>query len=345
MLELKSIKSDKMSDIAANIIHTAIDLNVSDIHFNLTHDNKVIVKFRIDSILHSITQLKLDVYNQLLTHIKVLANLDITQHKLPQDGMFSIKNTSCRINICPTILGPRAVIRIISELKKISIKEMGFTDYQTKTVINNLDKKSGLILVAGPTGSGKTVTLYNLLSHLMQHDLNILTVCDPVEVKLNNLSQTSLEHKLNLDYPTILKAFLRQDPDVIMIGEVRDEKTLKIAIQAATTGHLVLSSIHTKNALSALERLEKLGIDKSSIQENVSLIIAQRLVRKLCSVCSSSCNKCITGYRGQIAIYELLDLKQDTNFIHPTLTDIANSLIEKGITNQKEAARVFGSLL
>lgn len=342
MFELKSTTSDKMSDIAANIIQTAIDLNVSDIHFNLTHENKVVVKFRIDSILHSVTQLKLDIYNQLLTHIKVLANLDITQHKLPQDGMFSIKSTSCRINICPTILGPRAVIRIIRELKKISIKEMGFTDYQTKIVLNNLDKKSGLILVAGPTGSGKTVTLYHLLSHLMQYDLNILTVCDPVEVKLNNLSQTSLEHKLNLDYPTILKAFLRQDPDVIMIGEIRDEKTLKIAIQAATTGHLVLSSIHTKNALSASERLEKLGLDKASIAENVSLIIAQRLLRKLCLACKSTCNKCIAGYRGQIAIYELLDLKQDPNFVHPTLIDTANSLIDQGITNEKEVTRVLG---
>ena len=194
--------------------------------------------------------------------------------------------------------------------------------------------------------------MYNLLAHLRQNNLNILTVCDPVEIYLDGISQTSVENQINLDYPTVLKAFLRQDPDIIMIGEIRDKSTLKIALQAATTGHLVLSSVHTENAKTTLARLTSLGADKIEVKDNISLIIAQRLVRKICKIChrKTNCNHCTNGYKGVVPIYEILELEEldfSSNWqqqlsLKPKLRDIAERLIAKKITDIAEIKRVLG---
>jgi protein transport protein HofB len=342
-LDINSTQHDNISDLVGNIIKKAIKLNVSDIHFNIIDNDKVAIKFRVDSILHNVSMLRTCHYYQLLTHIKVLSNLDITKHKTPQDGTFKVGKNYCRINICPTMLGSRTVIRIIKELKIKTIENIGFTPAQAKLVKLKLKRKSGMILTVGPTGSGKTVTLYHLLAHLQKQNLNILTVCDPVEIELPEIHQTSLEHKLNLDYPTILKAFLRQDPDIIMIGEIRDAETLSIAIQAATTGHLVLSSIHTLDVLSAISRLNNLGVKTDTIYEIVTLVIGQRLIRKRCTKCTEYCENCISGYSGQTAIYETLDLTKKNFSVSPSLDDIANNLVKEGITDIKEVNRVMGS--
>ena len=354
---IKQSTKKSIRDLMQTIINAAIELAASDIHLCPQQNNSVSIKFRIDGIIHALTVIEQSLYLQLIVHIKVLANLDITITNKPQDGSFIIakpKKTNCRVNLCPTIFGQRAVIRLIKEIQGLDLAKLGLLSDQIEILINTLKRKQGLILTVGPTGSGKTVTLYSLLAHLKKSGLNIMTACDPVEIHLADISQTAVKTEINLDYPEILRTFLRQDPDVIMIGEIRDEKTLKIAIQAATTGHLVLSSIHTSNAPSAINRLCYLGLDTKIIKSSINLILAQRLVRKTCKSCSQKqpdCKFCLDGYHGVIGIYELLELskhKLNNETIEnikatPQLSDIASHLISNNITNHEEITRVLGT--
>ena len=353
--QIKIVNLQRSSQVSINmamqqIIAMAIETNASDIHIPPLEDMQANIKFRIDGIITKIKTINTANYNKLIIHLKVLANLDITCHNLPQDGRFSMPckdgNIDCRINFCPCIYGQNIVIRILINKIELTLAELGMLPQQEAAILKKIKQKHGLVLVAGPTGSGKTITLYSMLKILSQQNLNIITVCDPVEVMLTGISQTNVSSQLG--YREILTTFLRQDPDVIMIGEIRDYETLKIAIQAASTGHLVLSSIHADNANGTLSRLKHMGANLSEINTNIELIIAQRLIRKLCKNChggDDNCLSCNKGYKGQQGVFEMIQapIKVMENKLvgSYTMLDAAKRLLAKTITDIKELQRVF----
>jgi hypothetical protein len=278
---------------------------------------------RIDGRLTLQNQYPIDFHERLITRIKILARLDIAEKRLPQDGRlvighdFSHPNIDCRVSILPTLHGEKAVVRILpSCLEELALDQIGLLPEQLGIVQEAISQTNGLILVTGPTGSGKTRTLYSCLNSLNQVQRNICSVEDPIEIRLPGINQVAYHPKAGLDFPTIIRALLRQDPDVIMIGEIRDSASAQLAIQAAQTGHLVLSTLHTRNAIGALNRLKSLGVDQESIQSCLRCVSSQRLVRKRCNQCNltpskSTCKLCKgSGYFGRIGIHEVLGSKQ-----------------------------------
>jgi type II secretory ATPase GspE/PulE/Tfp pilus assembly ATPase PilB-like protein len=242
---------------------------------------------------------------------------------LPQDGRlaighdFSHPNIDCRVSILPTLHGEKAVVRILpSHLEELKLDQIGLLPEQLEVFQKAIHQTNGLILVTGPTGSGKTRTLYSCLSALNQIQRNICSVEDPIEIRLPGINQVAYHPKAGLDFPTIIRALLRQDPDVIMIGEIRDAASAQLAIQAAQTGHLVLSTLHTRNAIGALSRLKNLGIDQESIESCLRCISSQRLVRKCCKKCDQASSEKVCqfckglGYFGRIGVHEVLENKQ-----------------------------------
>ena len=296
------------------IILFAISLNASDIHLE-TLKKSVVIRFRIDGLLNLIFTFEYEMYNLFASIVKLFASLDISQVRLPQSGRFS-KNFEdhiydFRVSTLPTLNGESIVMRILdSHNSNITLKDVGFDE----DIFNNLDKAihlhQGLILVTGPTGSGKTTTLYSILNTLNTVSKKIITVEDPIEYNLAAIQQVNINEDINLDYSLALKNILRQDPDIIMIGEIRDEEALKIAIQAALTGHLVLATLHTNNALDTITRLLDLNAKPFLIASTLKTVISQRLVRKLCQKCKSldGCNNCnFSGYENRIIVAELLE--------------------------------------
>lgn len=286
------------------LLSSALIAGASDIHLEPFCEHYQ-VRLRIDGTLTHHAKFSHELTQQLITRLKVLAKIDITQSRLPQDGHFTLTqsqaNCDCRLSFCPTIWGEKIVIRLLNSNRHIAqVNELGLTDQQQKTLLNTLNCKQGLILVTGPTGSGKTQTLYTLLNHLKQSQLNIVSIEDPVEIKLNGINQIQVNDAIKLSFAVILRALLRQDPDVIMIGEIRDCETAQLAIRAAHTGHLVLATLHTKNAVEAINRLQNFGISRYEIASTLRLTIAQRLVRRL------QANK--LGQR--MAIFELLSVSE-----------------------------------
>jgi type IV pilus assembly protein PilB len=252
-----------------------------------------------------------------------LARLDIAEKRLPQDGRlvigydFSRPNIDCRVSILPTLHGEKAVVRILpSCLEELALDQIGLLPEQLEIVQEAISQTNGLILVTGPTGSGKTRTLYSCLSSLNQVQRNICSVEDPIEIRLPGINQVAYHPKAGLDFPTIIRALLRQDPDVIMIGEIRDFASAQLAIQAAQTGHLVLSTLHTRNAIGALSRLKSLGVDQESIESCLRCVSSQRLIRKRCNQCTlilskAPCKLCKgSGYYGRVGVHEVLGSKQ-----------------------------------
>jgi type II secretory ATPase GspE/PulE/Tfp pilus assembly ATPase PilB-like protein len=251
-----------------------------------------------------------------------LARLDIAEKRLPQDGRlvigydFSHPNIDCRVSILPTLHGEKAVVRILpSRLEELALDQIGLLPEQLGIVQESISQTNGLILVTGPTGSGKTRTLYSCLSSLNHVQRNICSVEDPIEIRLPGINQVAYHPKAGLDFLTIIRALLRQDPDVIMIGEIRDSASAQLAIQAAQTGHLVLSTLHTRNAIGALSRLKSLGVDQESIKSCLRCVSSQRLIRKLCNQCNlnlskAPCKLCKgSGYFGRIGVHEVLGSK------------------------------------
>jgi type II secretory ATPase GspE/PulE/Tfp pilus assembly ATPase PilB-like protein len=304
-------------DIAVNALNT----RATDIHIE-ARTQETVVRTRIDGRLALQNQFPIDLHERLITRIKILARLDIAEKRLPQDGRlvighdFSRPNIDCRVSILPTLHGEKAVIRILpSRLDELDIDQIGLLPEQLQIVQAAIAQTNGLILVTGPTGSGKTRTLYSYLSALNQVQRNICSVEDPIEIRLPGVNQVAYHPKAGLDFPTIIRALLRQDPDVIMIGEIRDTESAQLAIQAAQTGHLVLSSLHTRNAMGALTRLKSLGIDQESIESCLRCVSSQRLIRKRCKQCNSSpqkapCDLCKgSGYFGRIGVHEVLGSK------------------------------------
>lgn len=284
------------------ICSAAITQGASDIHIE-AHQGEGVVRFRVDGELSIFNFFPKDEHVRIITRIKILAKLDIAEQRIPQDGRLQIfldhssPEIDCRLSTLPTLYGEKAVIRILNtSSNELELTEIGFTTTQLKIVERALSQSHGLILVCGPTGSGKTRTLYSFLKYLNHENLNLCSIEDPIEIRLRGVNQVAYHPKAGLDFGVIIRALLRQDPDVIMIGEIRDRDTASLAIQAAQTGHLVLSTIHARNALSCIERLENLGIDRHAISNNVLFISSQRLLKRIDS----------SSIGGRLAVHEVL---------------------------------------
>lgn len=296
-------KSDKKSDkklskeaedlpvinvVDAIIKHAVLD-SASDIHIE-PDEKEVRVRYRIDGILHDAMTLPKKIMSGMIARIKVLANLKLDEHRLPQDGRFKIVNDdykiSFRVNILPIFDGEKIVMRLLDEGSKgLTLEKMGLQGTGLEMVHRQIKKPNGMILVTGPTGSGKTTTLYTIMDILNKPEVNISTVEDPVEYRMPRINQTQINSKIGLTFASSLRALLRQDPDIIMVGEIRDEETMEIAMHAAMTGHLVLSTLHTNSAAGTLPRLLDMGAEPFLVASTTNVVIAQRLVRKLCSEC------------------------------------------------------------
>jgi len=274
--------------VDALIKHAVLD-SASDIHIE-PDEKEVRVRYRIDGILHDAMTLPKKIMSGIIARIKVLANLKLDEHRLPQDGRFKIINDdyriSFRVNILPIFDGEKIVMRLLDETSKgLTLEKMGLQGEALEVVHREVKKPNGMILVTGPTGSGKTTTLYTVMDILNTPTVNISTVEDPVEYRMPRVNQTQINSKIGLTFAASLRALLRQDPDIIMVGEIRDEETMQIAMHAAMTGHLVLSTLHTNSAAGTLPRLLDMGAEPFLVASTANVVIAQRLVRKLCSDC------------------------------------------------------------
>ncbi|SHH98398.1 type IV pilus assembly protein PilB [Ferrimonas marina] len=320
----------------------AIRRGASDLHFE-PYETTYRVRFRIDGILQSIKTAPVGLGPRLAARIKVMAKLNIAERRLPQDGRIKLrlgnkKSVDFRVSVLPTLFGEKVVMRILdSSAASLNIDVLGYNDRQKQLYLDTLHKPQGMILVTGPTGSGKTVSLYTGLSILNTEERNISTAEDPVEINLPGINQVQIHPKAGLSFAEALRSFLRQDPDIVMVGEIRDLETAEIAVKAAQTGHMVLSTLHTNSSPETLTRLLNMGVPAYNIASSVSLIIAQRLARKLCPQCKEleqvprhaleeegftsemlaepfpiyrpkGCDNCNGGYKGRVGIYELLQM-------------------------------------
>lgn len=278
--------------VVDTLLKHAIIQQASDIHIE-PEENEVHVRYRIDGVLHDAMSLPKDVATGIVARIKVLSNLKLDEHRLPQDGRFKIASDqykiSFRVSILPVFDGEKIVMRLLDESSKgLTLEKMGLHPAALEIVQREINKPNGMILVTGPTGSGKTTTLYTIMDILNQPEVNVSTVEDPVEYRMPRVNQTQISTKIGMTFAAALRALLRQDPDIIMVGEIRDQETLEIAMHAAMTGHLVLSTLHTNSAAATLPRMLDMGAEPFLIASTVNVIIAQRLVRRLCVECRAT---------------------------------------------------------
>ncbi|MFK7031827.1 GspE/PulE family protein [Flavobacterium oreochromis] len=330
----KSLDVEK-NDFLESLLEEAKSLKSSDIHFEVYEDTARI-RFRIDGNLIERYKVEKNNYLELVNKIKIKAKLNITEKRLPQDGRITNDSFDIRVSILPTLFGEKIVMRLLGQdASNIDIATLGFEEEELKNYLEAVKKPNGIILISGPTGSGKTTTLYASLKLLNDTHRNIVTVEDPIEYTLKGINQVQLKEDIGLTFASALKSFLRQDPDVIMLGEIRDSETALMAIRASLTGHLVLSTIHTNSAIGTISRLVDMGVPAYLISETLNLSVAQRLVRKLCNICKTEikvnlddfpvdyefpfliesyykpvgCNQCYhTGYKGRRAIYEVIPI-------------------------------------
>jgi type IV pilus assembly protein PilB len=331
-----------INNFLEKLLQTAKDFNSSDIHLEV-YEKECRIRFRLDGKLKEQYSIPLLEYPQLFNKIKIEAELDISQKRLPQDGRISVKSASedfdIRVSTMPTLYGEKIVLRILKrDAQAVELERLGFNEKELKMYLEGVRMPNGIVLISGPTGSGKTTTLYGTLKLLNKEETNILTIEDPIEYTLDGINQVQLKEDIGFDFPTALRAFLRQDPDIIMVGEIRDEKTANMAIKAALTGHLVLSTIHTNSAWATISRLIDMGVPPYLLATTLNMSVAQRLVRKLCNRCKikavagkelfpenfedaatikthympSGCNHCYyTGYDGRKAIYEIIPITKE----------------------------------
>lgn len=308
------------------IIEKAIKLKASDIHLE-PREEFLRLRYRVDGLLQEEPPITKNRQASLISRVKVLVNLDIAESRVPQDGRTRFENHDLRVSTMPTVHGEKVVIRLLNrQHAALKLEELGFESTDLANYQNLIRQRSGLILVTGPTGSGKTTTLYSTLALLNDRQTNILTIEDPVEYQLPGINQVQVNPKAGLTFARGLRAFLRQDPDIIMVGEIRDLETAKVALQAALTGHLVLSTLHTNDAPSAITRLIDMGLDKYLIEAAVIGVVAQRLVRK------------IGG--GRVAIYEVMTGIQPTAGMS-RLQDNGLLKVKQGLTTREEVGRVI----
>ncbi|MEX0672308.1 MAG: type II secretion system ATPase GspE [Candidatus Babeliales bacterium] len=343
-----------------HIMYQAVKRNASDIHVE-PYEKEVQVRYRIDGVMYLALTPPKRIQGAIVSRIKIMANLNIAEKRLPQDGRINIKvgdkPIDIRVSILPTSFGERIVMRLLDKSKTFGrLAELGFDPRDFKLVLSAIGRPNGIVLLTGPTGSGKTSTLYSLLSKLNQPEVNIITVEDPVEYQMQGVSQVQVQPKIGLTFAAALRSILRQDPDIIMIGETRDLETAQIAIQAALTGHLVLSTLHTNSAPATITRLVDMGIEPFLIASTVTCVIAQRLVRQLCVSCKEKytptpemlasvgitqqeaqgitfykpkgCEECgQTGFKGRLAIFEVMPMTQEIAKL--TMEQVDASIIRK----------------
>ena len=328
------------------ILVDAITAGASDIHFE-PFEKFFRIRFRQDGLLREVANPPLNIASRLTSRLKVMSRMNIAERRVPQDGRIKLKlsrnrDIDFRVNTLPTIYGEKIVLRILdSSSAQVGIDALGFEPEQRDAFLNAIKKPYGMILVTGPTGSGKTVSLYTALNILNDPEINISTVEDPVEIQVAGINQVNLNPKSGLTFAAALRAFLRQDPDILMVGEIRDLETAEIAVKAAQTGHLVLSTLHTNDAPQTLTRLANMGVPPFNIASSVLLIMAQRLARKLCVHCRTvlnlprpalltagfseaeidagltiygpvGCDKCNKGYRGRIGLFQVMPISEET---------------------------------
>jgi type IV pilus assembly protein PilB len=292
-VDLKKAAEDlPVVKIVDTLLKHAILQEASDIHIE-PEEKDVIIRYRIDGVLHDAMTLPKVVFPGIVARIKVLSNLKIDEHRLPQDGRFKVESSdykvAFRVSIIPVFDGEKIVMRLLNESSNIlTLEQIGLRERDLKVVEQEIRKPNGMILVVGPTGSGKTTTLYTILGILNTPEVNISTLEDPIEYRMPRINQTQINTKINLTFASGLRSLLRQDPDIIMVGEIRDRETAELAVHAALTGHLVLSTLHTNSAAGTLPRLRDMGIEPFLTASTTNVIISQRLVRKVCSECKES---------------------------------------------------------
>jgi type IV pilus assembly protein PilB len=325
------------------ILLDSIKKGASDIHME-PYEKNFRIRFRADGILYQVASPPANIASRIISRIKVMAKMDIAERRVPQDGRIKMilsrhRAIDFRVNTCPTLFGEKVVLRILDPTSaQIGIEKLGFEPEQEKLFLAAINKPYGMVLVTGPTGSGKTVTLYTGLNILNSVERNISTAEDPVEITVEGINQVNMNVKAGLTFANALRAFLRQDPDIIMVGEIRDLETAEIAVKAAQTGHLVLSTLHTNDAPQTLNRLMQMGIEPFNIVSAVNLIMAQRLARRLCEHCKTpanypenilisagfkedelktlkiyspvGCELCTNGYKGRVGIYQVMTLSE-----------------------------------
>ena len=354
----------------------AINLRASDLHFE-PYEYHYRVRFRVDGELREITQPPIAIKDKLSSRIKVISRLDIAEKRVPQDGRmklkFGAKAIDFRVSTLPTLFGEKIVIRILDPSSaKVGIEALGYEKVEKDRLLKIIQRPYGMVLVTGPTGSGKTVSLYTCLNILNQPGVNISTVEDPAEINLPGVNQVNVNDKAGLTFAAALKSFLRQDPDIIMVGEIRDLETADIAIKAAQTGHMVMSTLHTNDAPTTLTRLLNMGVAPFNIASSVLLITAQRLARRLCENCKApadypreamlkagfkgedldgnwkpfravGCSSCTNGYKGRVGIYQVMPISEDIQKIilnEGTSMDIANQAQRENVRDLRQSGLI-----
>ena len=350
------------------VLLDAIRRGASDVHFE-PYEKMFRVRLRMDGVLKEVAQPPVQLTGKIAARLKVMARLDIAERRVPQDGRIKMRLSKTRaidfrVSSCPTLYGEKIVLRILDPSQAmLGIEALGYEPFQKDLYLKHLAKPQGMILVTGPTGSGKTVSLYTGLNILNREDLNISTAEDPAEINLPGVNQVNVNNKVGLTFASALRAFLRQDPDIVMVGEVRDLETAEIAIKAAQTGHLVLSTLHTNDAPQTLTRLVDMGVKPYAIATSVSLIIAQRLARRLCSQCKvllevpaealrkegfqesdiatgikiygpKGCGSCTDGYKGRVGLYQVMEVSEEIGRIIMTggnALDITKQSAKEGV--------------
>jgi type IV pilus assembly protein PilB len=350
------------------VLLDAIRRGASDVHFE-PYEKMFRVRLRMDGVLKEVAQPPVQLTGKIAARLKVMARLDIAERRVPQDGRIKMRLSKTRaidfrVSSCPTLYGEKIVLRILDPSQAmLGIEALGYEPFQKDLYLKHLAKPQGMILVTGPTGSGKTVSLYTGLNILNREDLNISTAEDPAEINLPGVNQVNVNNKVGLTFASALRAFLRQDPDIVMVGEVRDLETAEIAIKAAQTGHLVLSTLHTNDAPQTLTRLVDMGVKPYAIATSVSLIIAQRLARRLCSQCKvplevpaealrkegfqeadiatgirvygpKGCGSCTDGYKGRVGLYQVMEVSEEIGRIIMTggnAMDITKQATKEGV--------------
>ncbi len=354
----------------------AINARASDLHFE-PYEYHYRVRFRIDGELREITQPPIAIKDKLASRIKVISRLDIAEKRVPQDGRMKLKFGSkaidFRVSTLPTLFGEKIVIRILDPSSaKLGIEALGYEKIEKERLLKVIYRPYGMVLVTGPTGSGKTVSLYTCLNILNQPGVNIATVEDPAEINLPGINQVNVNERAGMTFAVALKSFLRQDPDIIMVGEIRDLETADIAIKAAQTGHMVMSTLHTNDAPSTLTRLLNMGVAPFNVAASVLMITAQRLARKLCENCktladypreamlkagfkeddldgswkpyrSVGCSSCSNGYKGRVGIYQVMPISEETQRLilaEGTVIDIAEQAQREGVRDLRQSGLI-----